>query len=114
VPATVACSARKAIEIIEREPQRMVKLRKNIQQIRSGFAKLGFDCHDSPTAIVPIMIGDEAEAIAKSKRLLELGVMVIGFGFPVVPKGQSRLRVQVSAALEPHHIEQALDAFAKL
>ena len=60
------------------------------------------------------MIGDEAEAIAKSKRLLELGVMVIGFGFPVVPKGQARLRVQVSAALEPHHIEQALDAFAKL
>lgn len=114
VPATVACSARKAIEIIEREPQRMVKLRQNIQMIRSGFAKLGFDCHDSPTAIVPIMIGDEAEAIAKSKRLLELGVMVIGFGFPVVPKGQARLRVQVSAALEPHHIEQALAAFAKL
>lgn len=114
VPATVACSARKAIEIIEREPQRLAKLRQNIEQIRSGFAKLGFDCHDSPTAIVPIMIGDEAEAIAKSKRLLELGVMVIGFGFPVVPKGQARLRVQVSAALEPHHIEQALDAFAKL
>ncbi len=114
VPATVACSARKAIEIVEREPQRLTKLRQNIQQIRSGFAKLGFDCHDSPTAIVPIMIGDEAEAIAKSKRLLELGVMVIGFGFPVVPKGQARLRVQVSAALEPQHIEQALDAFAKL
>lgn len=114
VPATVACSAGKAIEIIEREPQRLEKLRKNIQQIRSGFAKLGFDCHDSPTAIVPIMIGDEAEAIAKSKRLLELGVMVIGFGFPVVPKGQARLRVQVSAALESHHIEQALAAFARL
>ena len=44
------------------------------------------------------MIGDEAEAIAKSQRLMELGVMVIGFGFPVVPKGQARLRVQVSAA----------------
>ena len=114
VPATVACSARKAIEIIEREPQRMDKLRQNIQQIRAGFDKLGFECHASPTAIIPIMIGDEAEAIAKSKRLMELGVMVIGFGFPVVPKGQARLRVQVSAALEPHHIEQALDAFAKL
>ncbi|WP_425616319.1 glycine C-acetyltransferase [Anatilimnocola sp. NA78] len=114
VPATVACSARKAIEIIEREPQRVAKLHQNVKQIRAGFAKLGFDCHPSPTAIIPIMIGDEAEAIAKSRRLMELGVMVIGFGFPVVPKGQARLRVQVSAALEPHHIEQALDAFAKL
>ena len=60
------------------------------------------------------MIGDEAEAIRKSKRLMELGVMVIGFGFPVVPKGQARLRVQISAALTPQHIQQALDAFAKL
>jgi glycine C-acetyltransferase len=60
------------------------------------------------------MIGDEAEAIAKSQRLMDLGVMVIGFGFPVVPKGQARLRVQVSAALEEHHLQQALDAFAKL
>ena len=60
------------------------------------------------------MIGDEAEAIAKSNRLLELGVMVIGFGYPVVPKGQARLRVQVSAALESEHLERALDAFAKL
>jgi glycine C-acetyltransferase len=114
VPATVACSARKAIEIVEREPQRVKKLHDNVKLIRAGFDKLGFDCHPSPTAIIPIMIGDEAEAIAKSRRLMELGVMVIGFGFPVVPKGQARLRVQVSAALEPHHIEQALDAFAKL
>jgi glycine C-acetyltransferase len=60
------------------------------------------------------MIGDEADAIAKSNRLLDLGVLVIGFGYPVVPKGQARLRVQVSAALENHHIQQALDAFAKL
>ena len=45
---------------------------------------------------------------------MELGVMVIGFGFPVVPQGQARLRVQVSAALEPHHLERVLDAFAKL
>jgi len=60
------------------------------------------------------MIGDEAEAIRKSKQLFDLGVMVIGFGFPVVPKGEARLRVQVSAALSDAHIQQALDAFAKL
>jgi glycine C-acetyltransferase len=60
------------------------------------------------------MIGDEAETIAKSNRLLELGVLVIGFGFPVVPKGQARLRVQVSAALDESHIQRALEAFARL
>jgi len=114
LPATVAFSAKQAIEIIEREPERVAKLHANVKKIRAGLTKLGFHLHDSPTAIIPIMIGDEAEAIAKSNRLLELGVLVIGFGFPVVPKGQSRLRVQVSAALEDHQIDQALDAFAKL
>jgi glycine C-acetyltransferase len=114
VPATVAFSARKAIEIVDREPERVAKLHANVHTMRAGLTHLGFDLHDSPTAIIPIMIGDEAEAIAKSERLLQLGVMVIGFGYPVVPKGQARLRVQVSAALEPAHLQQALDAFAKL
>jgi glycine C-acetyltransferase len=114
LPATVACSAKKAIEIVEREPERVAKLHANVRRIREGLTKLGFHLHDSPTAIIPIMIGDETEAIRQSQRLMDLGVMVIGFGFPVVPKGQARLRVQVSAALEDAHIEQALDAFAKL
>ena len=114
LPATVACSARKAIEIVEREPNRVAKLHANVRRVREGLTKLGFHLHDSPTAIIPIMIGDEAETIAKSNRLLELGVLVIGFGFPVVPKGQARLRVQVSAALEEEHLQRALDAFAKL
>lgn len=114
LPATVACSANRAIEIVEREPQRVAKLHANVRCLRAGLSKLGFDLHDSPTAIIPIMIGDEAEAIAKSQRLLELGILVIGFGFPVVPKGQARLRVQVSAALEESHLQQALDAFARL
>jgi glycine C-acetyltransferase len=114
LPATVACSANRAIEIIEREPQRLTKLHANVRRLRVGLTQLGFDLHGSPTAIIPIMIGDEAQAIAKSQRLLELGVLVIGFGFPVVPKGQARLRVQASAALDESHLQQALDAFAKL
>jgi glycine C-acetyltransferase len=114
LPATVACSANRAIEIVEREPERVTKLHANVRRLRAGLSKLGFDLHDSPTAIIPIMIGDEADAIAKSQRLLDLGVLVIGFGFPVVPKGQARLRIQVSAALEESHLQQALDAFARL
>jgi glycine C-acetyltransferase len=114
LPATVACSARKAIEIVEREPQRVAKLHANVRHMREGLSKLGFALHDSPTAIIPIMIGDTAEAIKKSRRLMELGVMVIAFGFPVVPQGAARLRVQISAALDEAHMQRALDAFAKL
>ncbi len=114
LPCTVACSAKKAIEIVEKEPQRIVRLHENMRKIREGLLKLGFDCPNTSTAILPIIIGDEAKAIAAGKRLLELGVMVVGFAFPVVPMGTARLRVQVSAALNDAHIEKALDAFGKL
>jgi glycine C-acetyltransferase len=114
LPATVAYSASKAIEVVEQNPSLVARLHANVRAIRDGLQRLGYHCHPSPTAIIPIMIGDEAEAIKKSARLFDLGVMVIGFGFPVVPKGQARLRVQVSAALTDEHIERALDAFAKL
>jgi len=114
LPPTVACSANKAIEILQREPQRVQRLHENVKAIRAGLRKLGYQCQDSPTAIIPIIIGDTAEAIAKSRRLMELGAWVVGFGYPVVPQGQARLRVQVSAALTDEHIQRALDAFAKL
>ncbi len=114
LPATVAYSARKAIEIVERDSKLVQKLRRNIAAFRTGLTRLGFECAESPTAIIPIMIGDEAEAIRQSKRLFELGVMIIGFGFPVVPKGAARLRLQVSAAFSDEHVQRALDAFAKL
>lgn len=114
LPPTVACSARKAIEIVQRDTSRVDKLRNNISLIRKGLAGLGFECAESPTAIIPIHIGDEAEAIRKSEKLLEMGVWVVAFGFPVVPKGKARLRVQVSAALEQEHIDRVLDAFSKL
>ena len=114
LPATVAFSANRAIEIVEREPQRVAKLHANVARVRDGLRKLGFDAGDSPSAIIPILIGDTADAIKKSQRLLEMGVWVVAFGFPVVPQGKARLRVQVSAALEPYHIDKALDAFGKL
>jgi len=114
LPATVAYSAGKAIEVLRRDSSIMTRLHGNVAKLREGFANLGYDCPASPTAIIPIMIGDEAEAIRKSKRLFELGIMVIGFGFPVVPRGAARLRVQVSAALEQEHIDRILDAFGQL
>ncbi len=114
LPATVACSAGAALDVLKNDPGIVSRLHANVKRVRDGLAERGFNCTPSPTAIIPIMIGDEAEAIRKSARLFELGVLVIGFGFPVVPRGEARLRVQVSAALTDAHIDQALDAFAKL
>ena len=114
LPPTVACSASKALEILEREPERVARLHANCTSMRAGLRSLGYEVLDSPSAILPIMIGDTAEAIRASDRLLELGLFVVGFGFPVVPEGTARLRVQMSAAHTDRHLETALEAFEKL
>jgi glycine C-acetyltransferase len=114
LPVTVACSAQKAIEILLREPQRVAKLRDNSAYARTKIRAAGFTVVESPTAICPIIVHDTARAIAMSKRLLELGVFVIGFGYPVVPEGHARLRVQISAAHERTHIDGLVDALKKL
>jgi glycine C-acetyltransferase len=114
LPPTVAVSAAKAIEILKREPERLATLRRNVEAMRSGLRSLGYEVLESPTAILPIIIGETAAAIRASNRLLEMGVFVIGFGFPVVPEGSARLRVQMSAAHTPEHIERALEAFRRL
>ncbi len=114
LPVTVACSAAKAVEILEREPERVQKLRDNVEYARKGIRGAGFEVIESPTAICPIIVGDTAKAIRMSKRLLELGVYVIGFGYPVVPEGQARLRVQISAAHEREHLDGLVEALRKL
>jgi glycine C-acetyltransferase len=82
--------------------------------MRAGLRQLGFDVLESPTGILPIIIGETAQAIRLSNQLLTMGVFVIGFGFPVVPEGSARLRVQMSAAHSDEHIDRALAAFATL
>lgn len=114
LPVSVACSANKAIEILMREPERVQKLRDNVNYAREKIRAIGFDVIESPTAICPIIVHDTAKAIAMSKRLLELGVFVIGFGYPVVPEGEARLRVQISAGHEREHLDRLVDALSKL
>jgi glycine C-acetyltransferase len=114
LPVSVACSAKKAIEIMLREPQRVQRLKDNVAYARKQITAAGFDVLQSPTAICPIIVHDTAKAIAMSKRLLELGVFVIGFGYPVVPEGHARLRVQISAAHTNQHIDALVAALKKL
>jgi glycine C-acetyltransferase len=114
LPVTIAASANTAIEIMLREPQRVQKLKDNVQYARTKLKAAGFDVLPSPTAICPIIVHDTAKAIAMSKRLLELGVFVIGFGYPVVPEGHARLRCQISAAHSTQHIDMLVDALRKL
>ncbi len=114
LPCSVACSADKAIEVLMREPQRVNKLRANVEYAREGILRTGFSVLTSPTAICPIIVHDTAKAIAMSRQLLDLGVFVIGFGYPVVPEGHARLRVQISAAHETHHLDSLHAALKKL
>jgi glycine C-acetyltransferase len=114
LPATVACSALKAVELLETQPQLVEAQRANTQYFRAGLQRLGFKPLDGPSAIVPIIVGDTAFAIAMSDRLLKEGVFVTGFGFPVVPEGTARVRVQISSALTRDELDRALAAFEKV
>ena len=114
LPCSVACSAEKAIEVVMREPQRVAKLRDNVTYARAAIAAGGFSVLKSQTAICPIIVHDTAKAIRMSRQLLDLGVFVIGFGFPVVPEGHARLRVQISAAHERTHLDALVSALGKL
>ena len=76
--------------------------------------KLGFKLAGAGHPIIPVMLGEATLAKAMADRMLAEGIYVIGFSFPVVPQGQARIRTQMSAAHEPHHIDRAVAAFAKV
>ncbi len=111
LPPTVACSARKAIEILRSEPERVEKLHANTAYFRRRIREAGFKPLDGEGAIVPIIVGETAFAIRISQLLLDQGVFVTGFGFPVVPEGTARIRVQISAAHDVEQLERAVSAF---
>jgi glycine C-acetyltransferase len=114
IPATVAASAKMSIEVLEREPQRVELLRSNASYFRQGLIDLGFKPLKGETPIIPVILGETAAAIQMSDKLLEEGVFVTGFGFPVVPQGQARVRCQISAAHTKEHMDRALAAFKKV
>jgi glycine C-acetyltransferase len=114
LPPTVACSARAAVQVLLNDKTLIPKLRKNVEYFRKKITAAGFKPLDGDSAIVPIIVGETARAIDVSRRLLDEGVFVTGFGFPVVPEGAARIRVQISAALEEAHMDRAIAAFGKV
>src|SRR5579872_297499 len=114
LPPTVACSALAAIEQLETHPELLDKQRENVAYFRAGLRALGYKPLEGESAIIPIIVGETAFAIKMSESLLKEGVFVTGFGYPVVPEGSARIRVQMSAALQRAELDQALAAFDKV
>jgi glycine C-acetyltransferase len=86
----------------------------NTEMFRSGMTSAGFDIVKGEHPIVPIMLYDAKLSQEMSKKLLEKGIYVIGFFYPVVPKGEARIRVQLSAAHDKEHVERAIEAFTEI
>jgi len=114
LPPTVACSALAALQVLEREPELIDRLHANTDYFRGRLVELGYDPLPGEGAIIPIIVGETADAIRLSERLLEEGVFVTGFGYPVVPKGTARLRIQMSAAFTRELLDRALAAFERI
>lgn len=114
LPPTVAMSALAAVELVELHPERVRTLRENSQFFRSAIEEAGFKPLSGETPIIPIIVGETSSAIQMSELLLAEGIFVTGFGFPVVAKGQARIRCQVSAAHTRADLEGAVTAFKKV
>ena len=114
LPPTVTASALAAVEYLEAHPERVSTLRENAQYFREQLRSLGYQPLPGETPIIPVIVGETAFAIRLSDELLDEGVFVTGFGFPVVPQGQARVRCQISAAHTREHLDRALAAFKKV
>lgn len=114
LPPTVAGSALAAVGYLEAHPERVTRLHQNASWFRGALKDAGFQPLPGETPIIPVILGETARAIKMSEMLLEEGVFVTGFGYPVVPQGQARVRCQLSAAHTREHMEKALEAFKKV
>ena len=112
-PAIVGASV-EVFELLESTGALREKVMSNAKAFREGMTKAGFTIKEGIHPIVPVMLGDAKLAKDFADALLDEGIYVIGFSYPVVPKGEARIRVQLSAAHEPEHIERAIVAFTKV
>jgi glycine C-acetyltransferase len=114
LPPAVVMGSMAALDLVEKDTSFMDRLRENTQYFRSQLTEKGVTVREGIHPIVPILIGDTAKAISMSQELLRRGVYVSGFGFPVVPQGQARLRCQISAAHTREHLDRAIAAIVEV
>ena len=114
IPPVVAAATLAVLDLLEHSPQLRTQLFDNTRFFRAGLAAAGFDLKPGEHPIIPVMLGDAALAARVADALLARGVYVIGFSYPVVPKGQARIRTQVSAGLTRAQLETALNAFTSV
>lgn len=112
-PAIVGASI-KVFEMLEKDDNLRNKLKENTAYFKKGIKDAGFEIIDGEAAIVPVMLHDAKLSQQMADKLLEEGIYVIGFFYPVVPKGKARIRVQLSAAHEKEHLDKAIEAFKKV
>ena len=106
--------ARGVLELLSATTELRDRLEANTRQFRSGMAAAGFSIPAGEHPIAPVMLGDARLAQEFAERLLAEGIYVIGFSYPVVPQGKARIRVQLSAAHTPEHVDRAIAAFTKV
>jgi len=114
LPPAIAVAAIEAFRILEEDPSVVQRLHANTKYFRRHIQQLGFNIIEGEHPIVPVMLGEASVAMDMSNALLDEGVYVKGLWYPVVPKGEARLRVQISAAFDEQTLDRALDAFEKV
>jgi len=114
VAPTIAATSMAVLDLLERDSSLRESLHDNAAYFRSEMTERGFDLKPGEHPIIPVMLGDARLATTMADKLLERGIYVIGFSFPVVPKGQARIRTQMSAGLTRQQLDQAVTAFTEV
>ena len=110
----IAATTLKAVDLITRSPELVKKLRSNTAYFREKITSAGFDIRLGDHPIIPIILGEERLAGQMAAKMLDEGIYVVGFSYPVVPRGEARIRVQISAAHETQDLDRAVTAFQKV
>jgi glycine C-acetyltransferase len=111
LPPLVVVGALKALELVERHPELRERLWENTRYFRDRMTGFGFELIPGDHPIVPVMLRDEIKTVEMAAAMNRRGIFVVGFSFPVVPRGEARIRVQMSAAHDRSQLDEALDAF---
>jgi glycine C-acetyltransferase len=113
-PPAVVGALLGALELIEKEPERIARLWENARYFKAELARLGYDTLGSQTPITPVLFGEAPLAFEASRMLLKEGVFAVGIGFPTVPRGKARIRNIVTTAHTVEMLDKALEAYEKV